>query len=256
MPKEIDNSKISWNWKNYLLLFLAIIFVAGLALGGFEYLNGRFDYYYSVLVVFLIFPTLLLLHIIEVPLYIFQLIKSWHRFSLTKRIVVIIQNIVVTYFLICFFTGTGLWIPGVIAFSYGFRSHIIAETNVSQIQNWLKTFDPNLCDSKDKDILSRDNFETSDWPKDVNWPNSITIFNPHYVCLDLDENNSPKIRLTWGGVFGHWGIEIGSEKMAIPPTKKRKLEEYNLDGTKGTLWISGEFRLPMAPGAYVWHELR
>jgi len=57
----------------------------------------------------------------------------------------------------------------------------------------------------------------------------------------LDKNGKPKVRLTWGGPPGHWGVEIGMEDMEIPPSDFSQ-------------W--GEYRLPLEPGVYVWHELQ
>jgi hypothetical protein len=62
-----------------------------------------------------------------------------------------------------------------------------------------------------------------------------------YVNLDLDENSNPKVRLTWGGPFAHWGVEIGMQNMKIPPSNFSQ-------------W--GEYRLPLEPGVYVWHEIQ
>jgi hypothetical protein len=255
-PEKIDSNKSNpWNWKNSLLLFLAFVFVAGLPLGGFGYLCGRFSPYSIFFVVMLIFPAFLLFHLFAVPLYIIRLIRNWNRFRRIKRAVIILQNAVVAYFLICIFTSSGFGLPGYIPFTYGFRANIRTTADIPKIRNWLSTIDHNLCTGKDRDISSKD-FRTSEWPKDINWPSYVTVFNPHYVFLALDENNTPKIRLTWGGVFAHWGVEIGSEKMKVPPTQERKLEEYTCNGKKESLWRSGEFRLPLAPGAYVWFKIQ
>lgn len=55
------------------------------------------------------------------------------------------------------------------------------------------------------------------------------------------------------GPFGHWGVEIGPEDMPIPPTQPmRKVRSPNGD----VYYEDGEYRLPLTPGAYVWHELQ
>jgi hypothetical protein len=248
-PEKVDSNKsIPWNWKNSLLLFLAFVFVVGLPLGGFEYLCGRFSPYSLGFVVLLIFPAFVLFHLFVVPLYILRLIRNWNKCNRIKRAVIIIQNAIVTYFLICLFTLSGLWLPGYIPFSYGFLARVRSTMDVPKIQDWLNTVDHNLCIGKDR--------REDEWPKDINYPVSLISCNPVYVCLALDENNTPKIRLTWGGGMAHWGVEIGSEEMKVPPTQERKLEEYTFHGEKGSLWIPGEFRLPLALGAYVWNEIQ
>ena len=197
-----------------------------------------------------IFPAFLLFYLFSTPIYVLRLIINWKRFSKWKRTLIIIQNAAITYFLICLFTLSGLWLPGYIPFGYGFRDRAKATIDIYGIQNWLKTVDPNLCENK--------MYRKNEWPKDINYPVAVATRNPVYLSLSLDENNTPKIRLAWGGGMAHWGVEIGSEKMKIPPTKERRIEEYTntLNGKKESLWHSGEFRLPIAPGAYAWQEIQ
>lgn len=83
------------------------------------------------------------------------------------------------------------------------------------------------------------------WPDTTVWASAITQLNPHYVQLDKTETGRPKIRLTWGGALGHWGVEIGPADMAMPRMSDGKSNGEEED----------EYRLPLAPGAYVWHEL-
>jgi hypothetical protein len=93
---------------------------------------------------------------------------------------------------------------------------------------------------------------TSCWPDTVVWASAITQLNPHYVQLDKTETGRPKIRLTWGGALGHWGVEIGPEDMPIPETLPRRRNVIYGQ----VFWDEGEYRLPLAPGAYVWYEIQ
>lgn len=48
------------------------------------------------------------------------------------------------------------------------------------------------------------------------------------------------------------GFVVGSEKMRIPETQPVTRREY----PGGGVYEPGEYRLPFAPGAYVWCEIR
>ncbi len=144
-----------------------------------------------------------------------------------------------------------LWPPGYVAFTHGFRRHIQPNADLGAIRGWLNTLDPNLCTGEYIDLYTGNDFKPH-WPDAVAWPEAITRFEPHYVQLMKTETRHPKIRLTWGGAPGHWGVEIGPEDMPIPKTLP--LRRSTIHGQE--LWDEGEYRLPLAPGAYVWHEIQ
>jgi len=115
------------------------------------------------------------------------------------------------------------------------------KADIPAIRNWLGTLENDDCDGEMIDLFSDSDYLRSQWPDSVEWPESLRVFNPHYVTLDLDDNGDPKIRLTWGAALGHWGVEIGMEDMRIPQSD---FSEF------------GEYRLALEPGVYVWHELQ
>jgi len=101
---------------------------------------------------------------------------------------------------------------------------------IEGIREWLLTVDEAWYSYKRKDKF--------------NLPEAIVELDPvHVATYDLENNKGFKVRLTWGGGFGHWGIEVGPEDMAIPET------EIQEDGY-------GEYRIPLTAGAYVWHEIQ
>lgn len=51
-------------------------------------------------------------------------------------------------------------------------------------------------------------------------------------------SGSNSLKLVWGGGFGHWGVEIGLPGTPMPPSHSR------------------EYHLPLADGAWVWHEIQ
>ncbi|MEN6576434.1 MAG: hypothetical protein ABFD90_08830 [Phycisphaerales bacterium] len=145
----------------------------------------------------------------------------------------------------------GLWPSGCGTFMPGFRRYMQVNADLGAIRGWLNTLDPNTCTGKDIDLHTRNNLK-SRWPDAVAWPEAITRFEPHYVQLAKTETGRPKVRLTWGGALGHWGVEIGPEDMPIPETLPRRRSAVHGQD----LWDEGEYRLPLAPGAYVWHEIQ
>ena len=70
--------------------------------------------------------------------------------------------------------------------------------------------------------------------------------------LVLGEAGRPTIRLGWGGSLAYWGFVVGDETMTVPETQPRTKEEF----PSGPVYSPGEYRLPIAPGAYVWHQIR
>ncbi|MEN6425675.1 MAG: hypothetical protein ABFE13_09950, partial [Phycisphaerales bacterium] len=144
-----------------------------------------------------------------------------------------------------------LWPPGYVAFTHGFRRYMRTNGDLDAIRGWLITLDPNLCTERYIDLCTGNDFKPR-WPDTVAWPEAITRFEPHYVQLIKTETRRPKVRLTWGGALGHWGVEIGPEDMPIPETLPRRRSAVQ----GRDLWDEGEYRLPLAPGAYVWHEIQ
>lgn len=245
----------TWNTWNSLLLMLAVLFVVALPLGGSSYLCGRFSYNILFDACF-IFPGLVLLHLAEAIVYVVCLIVKWRKYSSGKRIVVTVQTAIISYFLLSLFTLSGLWLPGYKPFTYGFRERVRNLCDITAIQEWLKTVDKQLCTNETTDILSNTEPRKAEWPDSIDWPDVIKVFNPHYVNLALDESGNAKLRLMWGGTLALWGFEIGPEDMEIPKTKERKREEISYNGKKQVLWHRGEYRLPLAPGAYVWYVIQ
>jgi len=146
---------------------------------------------------------------------------------------------------------TDLWPPGYAAFTHGLRRHVQTNSDLGEIRGWLITLDPNLCTGRYIDLYTGNDFKPH-WPDTVAWPAAVTRFDPHYVQLMNAGTDQRKIRLTWGGALGHWGVEIGPEDMTIPPTQpRRKMRHPNGD----VYYERGEYRLPIAPGAYVWHRI-
>jgi len=176
-----------------------------------------------------------------------RIFKDWKKYKKRKKIIKFLQVCIPTVFIASFFVSvltpieTSLWQPGYKPFTYGFRERIRSKADIEAIRNWLRTLQNENYSSVTIELFCDSDFFKSQWPDSIEWPKSLKVFNPHSVYLDLDENRNPKVRLTWCGMFDDWGVVIGMENMAIPPS----------DFRRG--W--GEYRLPLEPGAYVWHDL-
>ncbi|TKJ35930.1 MAG: hypothetical protein CEE38_13030 [Planctomycetes bacterium B3_Pla] len=244
-----SNTRIDLNmWDALISALVAFIIIA--PLGWIEYLNGRFNIH-SIFLTFLdaciVVPAVGILIIVFVIASTVQLLCNWKTYTKRKRLIRISQIgipiVFVASFIISVFTPVEihLWQPGYKPFTYGFRNRIRSEADIEDIRAWLKTLSKEECTGEYTALSYGSNLYERRWPDSLEWPESLKVFRPGYVNLDLDENHNPKVRLTWGGPFGHWGVEIGMEDMKIPPSDFSQ-------------W--GEYRLPLEPGAYVWYELQ
>ena len=131
--------------------------------------------------------------------------------------------------------------PGYRIFMSGFVRYVETNADMKSIRSWLDTLEPGVCTGTTIDLRGAQGSGRGNWPNTIAWSPAVTCFDPAYAVLSLDEARHPTIRLEWGGVFGHWGFVVGGEKMQTPASD---LSEH------------GEYRLPLAPGVYVWHEIQ
>jgi len=244
-------SPLDWNeWDMvFFVIIIPFIMLATLIIlaptGGISYLSGRFNVPLDFFVVFVlaVWMTSPLMIIIIIFLFVVigffaiigavRLISNWNRYTNRKRLIRIIQIVisivVITVPSLSFLIPIELYSPGYKPFTYGFRERMRGKTDIEDIRDWLKTL------SKEDCIGNTGRLPYSKLSK------SLKVLNPKYVFFSTDENGNPKVRLAWGSGFGHWGVEIGMEDMEIPSSD---FSDY------------GEYRLPLEPGAYVWHELQ
>jgi len=197
--KETEERKPRLDWNKWDVVFsVAIIaFVIIVLLGGIEYLNGRFSASLIFLDACFIFPTLGISIIIFIIISAIQLLCNWKRYTRRKRTIKIVKIGIPIIFIASFAIHvltpieTHLWQPGYKPFTYGFRERVRSKADIEAIRNWLKR----RC--KEEPAGDTGRFISYGWPK------SVKVLKPRYVNLDLDENGNPKVRLTWGGGFGH-----------------------------------------------------
>jgi hypothetical protein len=117
--------------------------------------------------------------------------------------------------------------PGYVGFTKGLSERMKEDVNIPAIQKWL--------DGVNVEGVGR--FEIDE----ANWPDSIKKFCPSDVFVTKSNESKKYVRLIWAiGFISHWGIVIGETAAGIP-----------LDD----LFMS-EYRLELAPNAFVWHEVR
>jgi len=247
--KETEERKPRLDWNKWDVIYFVIltpfIIFAMLVIlapkGGISYLSGRFNFPLDFFVFILFYPTVMI--ILLVPFVVtgvsFVVIGSsrafinWNRYTRKKRVIrtaqIGISILLITIYFLALFIPIQLYSPGYKPFTNGFRERMRSKADVEAIRDWLKR--------RGKREPTSDTFRFISY----GWPKSVKALNPSYVNLDLDENGNPKVRLHWGGPFGHWGVEIGMEDMDIPASDFGRF---------------GEYRLPLEPGAYVWHELQ
>ncbi len=234
---QTDERKPPLDWKKWDAIISAAIvaFIIFVPLGGIEYLDARFCTYSVFFYGCFIYLTLGFFIIVFVIVGAIQLLCNWRRYTRRKKLIKSLQIgipfVFVASLIMSIFTPieTHLWQPGYKPFTHGFRDRIRSRADIPAIRAWLRTLS--------KEDYTGENFIAPQ----SKFPESFKVLKPRYVNLDMDKNGNPKVRLTWGGGFGHWGIEIGMEDMEIPPSDFSDYREY---------------RLPLEPGAYVWHELQ
>lgn len=151
------------------------------------------------------------------------------------------------------------WIgpPGYMTYTRGFRRYVQTNVDVPALRAWLGTVDPNIYGGVP--IVVKVDEDGNVKPMSVNTgeavklPGVVLRLRPHYVRVLVEEGRRPAVRLTWGsGWLGTWGLTVGHEEMEIPETQLRTKEI--LPGGR-VIFNDGEYRLPLAPGAYVWHNI-
>lgn len=147
-----------------------------------------------------------------------------------------------------------VWPPGYKPLTWGFRRYIQRRADIPAIQGWLQTIDPNACDGDWITIKAAGPESENPVTSDPEFSSLVLDLKPRYVGLLLDEANRPMISLMWGsGLQGSWGLTVGPEEMPTPATQPR---ERDILPNGRALYHSGEYRLPLAPGAYVWHDIQ
>jgi hypothetical protein len=122
--------------------------------------------------------------------------------------------------------------PGIYYIFQGHTDRIKRDVDFKLIRDWSNT----------ADISKQDDYGM---PKEC-WPIFIKQLKAHTVFVEKKETIGTVVKFEWGiGPFVHWGLVVGPTDMEVP-------ESIN----KSDLNPVGEYRVKIAPGAYVWHDVK
>ncbi|MDY0357678.1 MAG: hypothetical protein RBR19_17480 [Sedimentisphaerales bacterium] len=256
MPRS--DAKTRWPWYVWDIVLLGLYVVLCVAFfcvpSALEYLGTRRDGHSSWGVYgFLAFMWLGLLLFIGPWILALRLFIAWPRHirgfrRLLLRWAVVIVGVVSLLALFYEF-----WPSGYQFRLWGFRRYVQRQADIPAIQAWLDTVDPIACNKEPIAIVRDEDGTVRVTPGDVNLPSPVLDLKPRYVRLSLDGTNRPMVCLQWGsGLEGTWGLTVGRKDMPIPKTQWPTTQ--TLPGGK-VFRNRGEDRLPIADGAYIWHEL-
>lgn len=241
-PIQTKAKKPRGNWKDsrLIFLFLPVLLTLLFPLGGLPYLCGRFIPYTGTLVhVCMLYPLVCIFIIYCLYRGISKRFRGLREVNTKSKLEITAEIALPLIFLISLLVFFFTSVKGMLVFDrpfmYGLQTRTKNKTDVEAVRDWLKSLDKEEYDSIDNGYNSYPH-NRSEWPK------PLRALKPNKIFLSVDKNGNAKVRLVWGSspIEGHWGIEIGTENMKIPPS------DFSM---------YGEYRLPVEPGVYVWRGL-
>ena len=227
-PVRTEDKKTLGNWKELHVVFLVLPVLCILLVSGIPgYLCGRLSRHIP-LVVCMLYPASVIFMIFCFFASIARLIGAWRKCTWAKRTLIITEICLPIVFVVSLMplhlrVESQLW-PDAAAFTYGLRDRVRNKADIPAIRNWLKTLDK-------KDYTPRRDYLSAD-----ELPEPLKAMCFGVVSLSEDKNGNPKVNISAGGGFHHWGAIIGMEDMEMPPS-----------------WLDGRFDswLLVEPGVYV-----
>jgi hypothetical protein len=236
-PRSVAMPESKWRWYYWDLALAAVLLWFEIILdpwGVFSYLGGLINVPFSHIA--------LLMSVMVVPVALFcplvllvRMLVVWPRRLHSWRRLLTAWGMAASVFSIGFilpflFPIARPWD----AFMAGFQQHVRWRVDIPAVQEWLATLKPSPLrpGQAHPDIP----VEKSDLPA------SLAGLKAWGWRMDFDDRDRPTIRLMWGsGVMGGWGLVVGGEQMETPPSD---FSRY------------GEVRQTIAPGAYVWYDMK
>ena len=137
----------------------------------------------------------------------------------------------VTFLGWCAFRG-----PGYISRTRRLQKEMSEKLDVQSIRDWMEHPSPKGLAEWMEHAKSLTDDQTSIDRK--HWPPALSVLKPVGVYLSW-EKGMFTLRFFWGGgLVGQYGGVVGPSSMPTPSSSK------------------DEYRLPLVPGAYVWHEIQ
>jgi hypothetical protein len=239
------------------IIIVLIVLVIAISLPTFTYRRGlengigKFSNY-SLWITLTSYLSIYLLAFVQLAMIICTLV---FKFIISKKYTVKLGYEPVLLCLVSFLT---IWVspslvhPTTQDFMRGFHERMEYEIKVPEVQNWLLTIEkPVKSEEYYIDPTARPNDPKPSWLDtkfiksldSPEWPKTIRSLNPHpkMVYIQPDKNQEAIIRLQWSTIASRWGIVIGPANMQIPESDMKH---------------GGEYRLTLAPGAYVWYRIK
>ncbi|MGD0573583.1 MAG: hypothetical protein ABSB11_11285 [Sedimentisphaerales bacterium] len=240
MDKNINNSELSpffqkTSWLLWLDILLTILTLL-LNFGFYRYCAVS-DYNFGVNpdpdspVMWKILISTLLYFIFIFILFLDQIAATIILFAqkLTRQGIISFILLFVCIFVVCIAYKNRK--PGIYYIFQGHTDRIKRDVDFKLIRDWSNTVDT----SKQDDYGI---------PKE-RWPSFIKQLKANTVFVEKKENIGTVVKFEWGGTFVHWGLVVGPPDMDVSESQNRS------DLKRGD-----EYRLKLAPGAYVWHDIR
>lgn len=187
-------------------------------------------------------------------LALIRILAFWPRHVRNRKKLRRLQVGAILALLVCLgLPFTGLLPPGYKTYTWGFRRYVRAHADIPAMRTWLSALDPNTCEGLFIEIGADESGGSSPELTEADLPASVLDLRPRFVELFLDEGRRPAVRLLWGsGMLGTWGLTVGHEAMEVPPTQPTT-KDIMPNGQ--VFYDYGQYRLPLSPGVYVWHDL-
>lgn len=216
-----------------LLCMLTAVWLVWGPLGIIFYVGGLFN---SMLVFVVMFLSafLILTAIAAFPVLIVYAAVTWRRTRHGRRALILWITLTGGFVVPLIFGLAGLTSSPKDMFIRGFSGYVQRRVDVPAVQEWLATLKPNPLQPGQvhPDIC----VEESDLPA------SIACLRAWGWRVEFDDADRPRIRLMWGsGMTGSWGLVVGHRQMATPASNFSR---------------HGEVRRTIAPGTYVWYDMR
>jgi len=123
--------------------------------------------------------------------------------------------------------------PVSVPFTCGFKLYVAKRADLPEIRIWLDKQKEKCSEAYKIDFFKYDKVA---WPANIDWPDSLLKFNPHYIYFLTDDRGCPMLDIVYGGGMSHWGFVVGEPNLSVP--QKRHENAFIVS--------------PLAKGYYVW----
>jgi hypothetical protein len=181
---EEKKANSNWNALDVIFFVLPSILIILVPLGGDFYLCGRFSPYLTFFIVWMLYPPIGVFIIICFFAGFVRLLVNWRKHTRKKKLIIVAEIgmtlLFIVLFVVPFFVpeDSNIRWPGYKPFTYGFRERMRSKADIEAIRDWLRTLSKEHCTGKTIDIHSYSFPFKSQWPDSIEWPKSLTIFNP------------------------------------------------------------------------------